>query len=412
VVFGVTFRAQPLLLFIAFQEPAVWGEYNWRIIAVISICILQTLLILLLLATRWKHRNAEKEKGALAAIVQSSDEMMADTAPIMIWVAGPNAFCTFLNRRWLEFTGRTMEQETGSGWSANIHPDDYPYFLDIYVIAYRARRSYVIEYRLKRADEKYRWVEVTGVPRLMPNGELTGYIGTCLDITERKLDEDVRQKLTVRLLEMHDEERKRVAAELHDGLGQSLAIIKNRAMIGLKEKTSHENILEQLREISSTATAAILEVREIAHNLRPYELDRLGLVAAIESMVQRVSESTSISLSTHLEQIEGMLSAEAETSIYRIVQEGINNVIKHSNATSARIEIRKNGTQLAISVQDNGIGIPKQPPEILGAKTNGLGLVGIAERVRGVGGSFEIDSEPERGTTLMIRLESESVATK
>jgi len=428
----MTFRALPPLLAVALRQPAFREEHDWRIIAVISICVLQTLLILLLLTIQWNRRKAEKEKNLLTGIIQTSAQdstaqkkevqelreseerfrMMADTAPVMIWVAGPNASCSFLNRRWLEFTGRTMEQETGSGWSANIHPDDYPYFLDIYVIAYGARRSFVIEHRLKRADGQYRWVEVTGVPRLTPNGVLTGYIGTCLDTTERKLDEELRQKLTVRLLKMQDEERKRVAAELHDGLGQSLAIIKNRAMIGQQEKTSHENILEQLREISATATAAILEVREIAHNLRPYELDRLGLVAAIESMVQRVSESTSISLSTHLEQIEGMLSAEAETSIYRIVQEGINNVIKHSNATSARIEIRKYGSQLAISVQDNGIGIPKQSPGIQGGPTNGLGLVGIAERVRGVGGSLEIYSQPERGTTLMIRLESESVATK
>jgi signal transduction histidine kinase len=275
----------PVMAKAAFKEPVFWEQYKWRIVAVISICVLQALMILLLLASRRKHRKAEED--------------------------------------------------------------------------------------LRESDLRFRM-----------------------------------------LLKIQDEERKRIAAELHDGLGQSLAIIKNRAVIGLQDKTSRENILEHLREISATAAAAIFEVREIAHNLRPYELDRLGLVAAIESMVQRVSESTSVRLSTSLEEIDGMLSADAETSIYRIVQEGINNVIKHSNATSARIEIRKIGSQLAVSVQDNGIGIPKHSPAANGTRTGGLGLVGIAERVRGFGGSLEIDSQPERGTTLMIRLESESVASE
>ena len=141
-------------------------------------------------------------------------------------------------------------------------------------------------------------------------------------------------------------------------------------------------------------------------------LDRLGLAAAIESLVQHVSRSTSISLSTHLDQIEGMLSAEVETSLYRIVQEGIHNIIKHSNATSARIEIRKKGNQLIVLIQDNGIGIPAGKSAADGNKTVGLGLAGIAERVRGFGGSFEIESESQRGTMLMIRLETDSVATE
>jgi signal transduction histidine kinase len=204
---------------------------------------------------------------------------------------------------------------------------------------------------------------------------------------------------------LQDEEQQRVAAELHDGLGQNLAIIKNRAIIGLRDQTSQDQAREQLEEIAATATASIVEVREIAHNLRPYELDRLGLVAAIESMIARVSDSTAIKLSTKLDRIEGLLSPEAETSVYRIVQEGLNNVIKHSKATTARIEIKKNGNQLAIAVQDNGEGIPLPVTEENGNNARGFGLVGIAERVRVLGGSLAVDSEPSHGTAINIRLE-------
>ena len=220
-----------------------------------------------------------------------------------------------------------------------------------------------------------------------------------------KRDERALQSLTGRLLMLQDEERKRVAAELHDGLGQSLAIIKNRAAIALRDQTDQDRILEQLTEIQTTATSAILDVRQIAHNLRPYELDRLGLVAAIESMVERISDSSSITLSADLEPIAGLLSPEAETSVYRIVQEGLNNVIKHSHAAAARVEIKKRGTQLVVSVQDNGNGMPEPASAGNGNNAGGFGLVGIAERVRTLNGTLAINSLPARGTTLTICLE-------
>jgi len=513
----------------AITDPTFWEAYEWSIIAVFSLCIFQFALILMLLASREKRRQAEQEKNTLAAIVESSHDailsktldgtitswnagaeklygypareilgrnvtalagadaameipkilervrrgsvdyretvrftkdgrqidvsltvspirdehgtitgastiarditarkkseqklreseerfrMMADTAPVMIWVSGPDALCTFFNRQWLEFTGRKTEQEMGMGWTEGVHPEDYSRCLDVYRSAIVSRQPFSMEYRLRRADGDYRWIDSNGVPRLMPNGDLAGYIGSCLDITERKQDELVRQHLTSRLLMMQDEERRRVAGELHDGLGQSLSIIRNRAMICLRDNIPELLIREQLREISETAAAAMIEVRQIAHNLRPFELDRLGLAAAIEAMIQRVSESTSIFLSTYLEQIDGLLSQEAETSVYRIAQECLNNVIKHSRATAARIEIRKNGNLLAFSMMDNGVGIPVSSPENNGRKSGGMGLAGIAERVRGLGGTFQIDSQPNQGTRLTVNLVSTAVAVK
>jgi signal transduction histidine kinase len=169
--------------------------------------------------------------------------------------------------------------------------------------------------------------------------------------------------------------------------------------------------MEQLEEISATATAAILEVREIAYNLRPYELDRLGLHSAIESMVERISKSTPIFVSAKVEPIEGLLSMGAETSVYRIVQEALNNVVKHANATSASIEIKTDGRQLTITIQDNGAGIPAASSDN-GNNNRGFGLAGIAERVRVLGGTFAIESHPTSGTILTVRLESHGSEAK
>jgi PAS domain S-box-containing protein len=331
---------------------------------------------------------------------------MADSAPVMIWVAGTDALCTFFNRQWLEFTGRTMEQEVGNGWSEGVHPADFQPCVDYYLASFAARRTFTMEYRLKRADGQYRWLIDTGVPRFGTTGDFLGYIGSCVDISERKQNEQALQHLTARLFMLQDEERQRVAAELHDGLGQSLAIIKNRAQMGIRNGANPDRILEHLEEISATATASIQEVREIAYNLRPYELDRLGLGAAIESMVERVSNSTSIRLTADLESMEDLLSPEAEISVYRIVQEALSNVIQHSKATAARIEIRTCEGKMAISIQDNGTGLSDSGK---GGSVSGFGLAGIAERVRGLGGFFEIASQPEGGTILTVHLVSNDV---
>ncbi|MBO0797994.1 MAG: sensor histidine kinase, partial [Blastocatellia bacterium] len=187
-------------------------------------------------------------------------------------------------------------------------------------------------------------------------------------------------------------------------LGQSLAIIRNRVMICLRASFVEERIREQLEEISETVTSAIDEVREITHNLRPYELDRLGLVAAIKSMIRKVSDSSSIRFHSDLEQVDGLLSKEAETSVYRIVQEGLNNVIKHAEATEARITIKRDGPQVVVTVRDNGKGILPPNNGGKGKIGSGFGLAGIAERARMLGGIQQLISEPGQGTILTVRL--------
>jgi signal transduction histidine kinase len=223
-------------------------------------------------------------------------------------------------------------------------------------------------------------------------------------MVEHQKTEDELRRLTARLLQLQDEERRRIASELHDGLGQSLAIIKNRAMICLRDFSSKERVIEQLEEISLTATSSIDEVREIAHNLRPFELDRLGMIEAIRCMINKVSDSSSIRFSNDLDQIDGLFTPEAETGIYRIVQEGLNNVIKHAEASEARVSVKKFGDEVIITVEDNGKGIDKNVPNSNGKNVCGFGLAGIAERARMLGGSHQINSLPGAGTILTVRL--------
>ena len=121
--------------------------------------------------------------------------IMADTAPVMIWMSGTDKLCTFFNKTWLDFTGRPLEAEFGNGWTEGIHPEDLEHCLQTYVACFEARRPFGMDYRLRRHDGQYRWIFDQGVPRFSSSGKFLGYIGSCVDITERKQAEAAREKL-------------------------------------------------------------------------------------------------------------------------------------------------------------------------------------------------------------------------
>ena len=356
-------------------------------------------------------RNISERKLAEDALRESERRFrtMSDTAPVLIWMADAGKLCIYCNLAWLNFVGRTTEQELGNGWIEGVHPADVERFMRTFAAAFDARERFSLEFMLRRFDGEYRAVIATGVPRFTPDGSLIGYIGSAMDITEIKLAERKLQSLMGQFINLQEDERRRIAAELHDSLGQSLVIIKHRSMLCLREMTGENRLSEQLEEISSTATSAIDELHEIAHNLRPYELDRLGLVKAVESMVAKLGSSLTLKLSADLDEIDGLLPPSAETSVYRIVQEGLSNVVKHSNAGKAVVEIKKREDRLVISVSDNGKGI-HVPFRDFDSK-GGFGLAGIAERARMLGGSCVVESIPDQGTTLTVKIRIEGMHT-
>jgi len=231
--------------------------------------------------------------------------------------------------------------------------------------------------------------------RAMAFASLTGMVFGAyeLRIYQHKKARVAQEVFARRLIESQEQERKRVAGELHDSLGQSLQIIKGRALLGLNRAGDPSEGAKQFEEISNAAGQAIREVRAISHALRPAELDQLGLGKAIEWMVEQAGTTSKTRCACELEAVDEIPS-EMEISIYRMAQEGLNNVLKHANATEAILELKREGNTVRFSIFDNGRGFAKP------VRPSGHGLIGIAERVRLLGGQFDIQSAPDRGTRL------------
>ncbi len=211
-----------------------------------------------------------------------------------------------------------------------------------------------------------------------------------------------REIFSRQLLASQESERKRIAAELHDSLGQNLLIIKNHALLGLAERENAAAMEENFAAISEMTSQVLDETRQIAYDLRPYQIDRFGLTRALHSMLKRVAESSEIHFRCQVDDLDGVFSKEAEMNLYRIVQESINNILKHSRATEAEIGITRNGQQVLLRIADNGQGFAADD-EAETAK-RGFGLTGIVERARMLGGQHRFQSTPGKGAVIQISI--------
>jgi len=211
-------------------------------------------------------------------------------------------------------------------------------------------------------------------------------------------------EVSKQLLSAQEVERERIASELHDGLGQNLLILSNWAQLGLDATDDPVEVREHLLQISETAAQSIDETRAIVRNLSPRNLKRFGLTEAIRNMIEQLHGSTGVVFESKIDNIDRLYSAESELSIYRIVQECLNNVIKHSESPRGRVSITRSSDGLEIVIEDYGKGFAAQDYREYGETKRGFGVHSIVQRVRLLGGDINFESRPSEGTTIQIRL--------
>jgi signal transduction histidine kinase len=228
------------------------------------------------------------------------------------------------------------------------------------------------------------------------------------EVTGHKQTETARAQLLQRLVTAQEDERRRISRELHDQMGQHIAAL----MLGLKAlKTSSDVLLpanQQLQELYELSNQLAEEVHHLARELRPAALDDLGLHTALSNYVEQWSEHTGITIDFHSLGLEKKrISPQIETTVYRIVQEALTNVLKHASANRVSVIIEHRDDQIRALVEDDGKGFDSDTMPATGSDA-GLGLIGMKERVALVGGKFNVESQPGSGTTVVVRIPNSS----
>jgi len=336
--------------------------------------------------------------------------LIADTAPVMIWMSGTEGQITYLNQTWLDYTGRPLDAMVGQVQADVLHPDEAERCREVFRKAFEQREPFEMEHRLRRYDGEYRWVVTAGLPRYEVDGSFVGYIGTGVDITERKLAEQALSTVSQRLIEAHEEESSRIARELHDDINQRLAMVSVRLDRLKKSVPVSADLEQQIGDVSQEIAHLVADIQALSHDLHPARLELLGLEAAAAGFCDELSNRHGVTIDVHCENIPTALPRDVSLCLYRVLQEALQNVVKHGVSRHADVSLKGDSDTIGLTVKDSGAGF--DPSEAM--RGPGLGLTSMNERLKVVGGRLSIHSQPGRGTTIdavaPLRLPANSVS--
>ena len=399
---------------VLYREPTFWQLYRRYIVAGIFLLVAQALIIIGLLWQRVQRKRIQAELVLSNNSLRESEErfrLVANTAPVLIWMSGLDKLRTYFNQPWLDFTGRSIKAELGNGWAEGVHPEDLSNWLDIYTGAFDRRESFKMQYRLRRNDGEYRWVFDIGVARFNPGGSFAGYIGSCIDVTERKMAEEALASLSGRLIDAQEEERKRIAREIHDDYNQRLALLA----INLEELADEIGDFpakagQEIHRIWNQIDELGADLHSLSHSLHSSTLESLGLVAGAKAFCEEFAEQQEIQVDFADENVPRGVPGDVALCFFRITQEGLRNIKRHSGAKRAEVRLELLGEKLHLSVADGGRGFDVNKH----TSHDGIGIRSMEERLRSLGGHFEITSRPMEGTRidawLPLRVDSRRVA--
>jgi PAS domain S-box-containing protein len=347
------------------------------------------------------HRDVTRLKRAQSELHESEGrfQKLADEVPVLVWAREPDNDFIHVNKYALELTGWRAEDFTLPKWLEAIHPEDLQRNLPAWAQASDARQKYMLEYRYRHASGQYRWVLDCGVPRYLLDGSFAGYIGICVDIHDRKEAEQARHELAGRLLRAQEEERSRIARELHDDIAQRLALLTIR-LRQLEQEAAQTADQERIAVLGRQSKQLSLDVSHLSHLLHSSYLENLGLAAAVENQCKETAELHHLEIDCKVRNLPRILDHDVALSLFRVVQEALRNVIRHSHAAQVQVELFADGPTIRLRITDDGVGFDSAAPE----HAEGLGLVSMKERLRLVGGECTISSQPARGTRVEARV--------
>jgi len=378
-------------------------------------------------------RDVSARKEADEKLRRSEEELrtLANSIPQLAWMANPEGHIFWYNQGWYEYTGSTLEQMQGWGWKAVHDPEVFPLVFEKWSESIRTGTPFEMEFPLRGADGVFRWFLTRVSPFRDAQGKVTRWFGTNTNIDEQRqllrslgeardhLEKRVEERtaelqaaneslraLSARLLKVQDDERRRLARELHDSVGQIMAALSmNIAVVQSQAHKLDASGARAILENAQLVQQASTEIRTLSHLLHPPLIEIAGLVSALRWYVDGFSERSKIKVDLEIPSDFSRLPNDTELAIFRIVQECLTNIHRHSGSSTAAIRIQQEGSRLLIQVQDNGRGIPQQKQrELMELGRGGVGFGGIRERLRQLGGWLEIVSNGS-GTLVSACLE-------
>jgi PAS domain S-box-containing protein len=375
------------------RQPTFWQRDGKYILIVMILIVAQALLIASLLLQRTRKRRAE------AVLLESEGRfrVMADANPSLVWMCDAGGQITYLNDRRIAFTGPDPDVGTGDNWITYVHPDDVERMVSTLYKGLNSKQPFSQEYRLRRSDGAYRWMFDVASPRLNGDGSFGGFIGSAIDTTDQKLAQQALERISGQLIEAQEQERSRIARDLHDDICQRLALLSmeieraNRTSNGSSVATKHN-----LEEIKKHCSEIAGDVQSLSHQLHSSKLDYLGVATAIRSFCNEFSTQHQVSIGFTDSNVPKHLPKDISLCLFRITQEALHNAVKYSGATQFFVALYAQEAEIQLVVRDRGAGF-----DVETAKRNrGLGLVSMQERIHLVQGRFAIDSTPGAGTRI------------
>jgi len=325
--------------------------------------------------------------------------LVINTIPTMAWSVRPDGVVDFLNQRWVDYTGISLEEYLEEP-TRPIHPEDIPRVLKKWSADMSAGEPFENEMRLQRSNGEYRWFLVRTAPLRDEKGNIVKWYGLSIDIGDRKQAEEELQKseaelrtLSGRLLRLEDQQRRRLARDLHDTTAQLLAALSmNLSVVSDFADLLNPRARAAMAEAVNLADECLREVRTISYLLHPRELDELGLESALFRYIDGFTQRSGIRVEVEVSPDLGRLPEDVETAVFRVVQECLTNIHRHSGSSTARLRVIRCASNLVLEVGDAGRGFRRDAP-------SGVGIASMRERVQQLNGRLEIASNPS-GTSV------------